>query len=147
MHTPDLTHRPPRSPRVRLGGYVLLARILDKCRATLAGKNGEYNFNCPLDRRFFEFVQLDAEAFKKQVEYGSGDGQMLAWVAEHSKVKPAITEILSWSAFEEQRVPGDVEMREFFHGLHKKVAPHRADIYTWFDLLDVDDHVSFGGKA
>jgi hypothetical protein len=28
--------------RARLGGFVLLPRILDKGRATLAGKNGEY---------------------------------------------------------------------------------------------------------
>ena len=34
----DLTQRPPRSPRVRLGGYAILARCLDKGRATLAGE-------------------------------------------------------------------------------------------------------------
>jgi hypothetical protein len=33
--------------RSRLGGFVLLPRILDKGRATLAGKNGEYNYNSP----------------------------------------------------------------------------------------------------
>jgi len=32
----DLTQRPPRSFRVRLGNYVVLARMLDKGRATLA---------------------------------------------------------------------------------------------------------------
>jgi Domain of unknown function (DUF5069) len=37
---PNLTQRPPRSPRVRLGGYVILPRILDKGRATLAGNAG-----------------------------------------------------------------------------------------------------------
>jgi len=41
----DLTERPPRSFRVRLGNYVILARMLDKGRATLAGKNGEYKYN------------------------------------------------------------------------------------------------------
>ena len=40
---PDLTQFPPRSPRVRLGGYVILPRCLDKCRASLAGKNGEFH--------------------------------------------------------------------------------------------------------
>ena len=30
--------RPPRSPRVRLGGYVLLPRMLDKGRALLNGE-------------------------------------------------------------------------------------------------------------
>jgi hypothetical protein len=38
----ELTQRPPRSPRGQLGGYVLLPRILDKGRALLAGKLGEY---------------------------------------------------------------------------------------------------------
>ena len=53
MSTPimsvDLTRRPPRSMRVRLGGFVILARMLDKGRATLAKKNGEYNYNSPTD--------------------------------------------------------------------------------------------------
>ncbi len=33
ISAPDLTQRPPRSPRVRLGGLVLLPRMLDKGRA------------------------------------------------------------------------------------------------------------------
>src|SRR5258707_8589435 len=51
----DLTRRPPRSMRQRLGGFVLLPRILDKGRAKLAKKNGEYNYDSPTDhhpRRF-----------------------------------------------------------------------------------------------
>ena len=31
----------PRSPRETLGGYVLAARAVDKCRAVLAGRQGE----------------------------------------------------------------------------------------------------------
>ena len=46
-NAPDLTQRPPRSPRVRLGGYVILPRMLDKGRATVAGKHGEYHYACP----------------------------------------------------------------------------------------------------
>jgi hypothetical protein len=37
----DLTKEPPRSPRVHVGGYALLARMADKGRATLNGKAGE----------------------------------------------------------------------------------------------------------
>jgi hypothetical protein len=40
---PDLSQHPPRSPRARLGGYVHLPRLLDKARAHLAGRMGEYN--------------------------------------------------------------------------------------------------------
>jgi hypothetical protein len=48
----DLTQRPPRSFRVRLGNYVVLARMLDKGRATLAGKNGDYIYNSPTDQHW-----------------------------------------------------------------------------------------------
>ena len=54
MQAIDLTQRPPRSPRVRLGGYVILPRMLDKGRATINNKAGEYHFNCPLDQRFLD---------------------------------------------------------------------------------------------
>ena len=56
IFAPDLTQRAPRSPRVRLGGYVVLPRVLDKGRATIARKNGEYHYDCPLDNMFFDFV-------------------------------------------------------------------------------------------
>ena len=61
-NAPDLTQRPPRSPRVRLGGYAILPRMLDKGRATIAGKQGEYIYACPLDQRFLEFVGISADA-------------------------------------------------------------------------------------
>ena len=48
--------------RSRLGGFVLLPRILDKGRATLAGKNGEYNYNSPTDQHLVRFLGLDLEA-------------------------------------------------------------------------------------
>jgi hypothetical protein len=145
MNGPDLTERPPRSPRVRLGGFVLLPRILDKCRATLAGTNGEYIYNCPLDQRFFSHFALDAEALKAEVQKGKGDGAILEWVNAAAKARP--TEIWSWSEAMERRVPSDLESRKFFTELHEKAAPQREDIGTWFDLLDLDDYVSYGGLA
>lgn len=46
-----------------------------------------------------------------------------------------------------QRGPGDVGSRDYFHGVHQQVAPKRTDIASWFDLLDMDDYASFGGKV
>jgi hypothetical protein len=142
----DLTQRPPRSPRVRLGGYVILPRMLDKGRATLIGKNGEYKYACPVDQRFLEFAGVDPEVLKTELASGKGDGEVLLWITSHARSKRTETEILAWSAYQEQRVPADVKTREFFHELHAKGAPEREDIATWFDLLDLDDYVSFGGK-
>jgi hypothetical protein len=147
LASPDLTEHPPRSPRVRLGGYVILARCLDKGRATLAGKNGEYHFNCPLDQRFLQFAGIDAEALKGQLAAGKSDGEVLEWIsqkAEHQRSEP---EIAAWSDFAERRVPADNESRGFFNDMLSKAAPKREDIATWFELLDVDDYASFGGKA
>jgi len=147
INATDLTQRPPRSPRVRLGGYVILPRMLDKGRATIAGKHGEYHYNCPLDQRFLEFTGIDVEKLKEQLASGKGDGEILEWISENGKCKHSQPEIVAWSAWQEQRVPGDVESREFFSELHKKAAPHREDINTWFDLLDLDDFVTFGERA
>jgi BMFP domain-containing protein YqiC len=145
LHAPDLTKQPPRSPRVRLGGYVTLPRMLDKGRATVAGKNGEYHYACPLDQRFLEFAGIDPEKLKK--ELGQSDREVLEWIEKNAKHKRTEVEIAAWSVVAEQRTPTDVESREYFNGLHKQAAPTREDITTWFDLLDVDDYVSFGGKA
>jgi hypothetical protein len=142
----DLTQHPPRSPRVRLGGYALLPRMLDKGRATLAEKNGEYKYACPLDQRFLDFVGIDPEALKQQLYTGKGDGEILEWIQENAKHKRTEPEIAAWSNYAEQRAPGDPESRKYFNDLHEKSAPQREDVRTWFDLLDLDDYVSFGGK-
>lgn len=143
---PDLRKQPPRSPRVRLGGYAVLARILDKGRATLAGMPGEYKFGCPLDQRFLDFVGLRAPALKKQLATGQGDGEILAWIEANAKHPRTEPEILAWSAWQDTRVPADPESREYFNELHKNSGPQREDIASWFDLLDLDDFASFGGK-
>ena len=147
MNPTDLTQRPPRSPRTRLGGFAILPRMLDKGRATIAGTHGEYNYACPLDERFLDFAGIDPEALKAQLTEGKGDGEILDWVLANSKNKQSEIEIRAWSAYCEQRSPADTESRAFFNEMHTKIAPKREDIVSWFDLLDLDDYVSFGGKA
>jgi hypothetical protein len=146
-NAPDLTKNPPRSPRVRLGGYTILPRMIDKGRATIAGKHGEYKYACPLDERFLEFAGIDPGALKKQLATGKGDGEILAWISKNAKYKRTDAEIAIWSDYSERRVPADSDSRKYFTELQEKSAPNREDVSTWFDLLDVDDYVSFGGKA
>jgi hypothetical protein len=145
-NAPDLTQRPPRSPRVRLGGYVLLPRMLDKGRAVIAGTNGEYNFNCPMDQHFLEFAGVNAGALKKQLAGGKSDTAILAWVEKNSKHKRNEAEIAAWSAYQEQRAPANTDGREYFQAEHARLAPQREDIASWFDYLDLDDYVTFGGQ-
>jgi hypothetical protein len=146
--SPDLTQHPPRSVRVRLGGYVLLPRMIDKCRAELAGKNGPYHYNCPLDQRLLAFAGVDADAFKAEVAKGKADGELLTWIQENQKQKRSDWEIAQWSTFRETAAPADNESREFVtSSIAEAKLGHREDLATWFDWLDADDFASYGGKA
>ena len=148
FNAPDLTQRPPRSPRCRLGGYVLLPRLLDKGRATLAGRHGEYHYNCPLDRRFFDFTGIDAKKLLAELKKGKGDGAILEWIHRHARPRRGLWEIHQWSDFQEYRGPdSDAETLQYFCACVGKLTKTREDIKTWADLLDLDDLVSFGGKA
>jgi hypothetical protein len=129
-----------------LGGFVILPRMLDKCRAVLAGKAGEYHYACPLDQQFLEFSGVDPEALKRKVAEGASDTEVLEWVRGNAKPLRNGAEIAAWSAWQEQRAPGDLEDNEYLHGVQKALAPKRDDIVTWFDMLDLDDFASYGGK-
>ena len=144
---PDLTQHPPRSPRVRLGGFVHLPRLLDKARAFAAGKIGDYDYNCPLDKRFFNFVGIDPDKFLAAVKTGKGDVAMLAWVNKHARLPRPAWEVEAWSRWLENLGPGDAERHARFAESISELAAGREDIRTNFDRLDLDDYVSFGGKA
>jgi hypothetical protein len=148
IHAPDLTQRPPRSPRCRLGGFVLLPRMLDKARATAAGKQGEYHYNCPIDQHILNFLGLDPEALMTEIKAGKGDGEILEWALAAAKHKRAPWEIEQWSAYHDKRGPdSDAETLPFFAEKVGELSQTREDIKAWFDLLDTDDHVTFGGGA
>lgn len=144
----DLTQRPPRSFRVRLGNYVVLARMLDKGRATLAGKNGEYIYNSPTDQHLVQFLGFDPDALLKELATGKSDGEILEWVQTHSETPRAPWEIEAWSAFMDKRTPDtDAETLAFFAEHLGRLSKTREDVKTFFEFGELDDYVSFGGKA
>lgn len=148
LAAPDLTQRPPRSPRVRLGGYVLLPRLLDKGRASLADKLGEYKYHCPLDQNWTRFTGVDADALKTELATGKGDGEILEWIEQNQKHPRSAWEIQQWSDFQDRRGPdSDEETLAFFAKYVSDLSKTRTDLRTWADVIDLDDHVSFGGKA
>ena len=143
----DLTQRPPRSFRVRLGNYVVLVRMLDKGCATLAGKNGEYIYNSPADQRLVQFLGFDPDVLLQELAAGKGDGEMLEWVQAHSKTPRSPWEIEAWSAFMDKRAPdSDAETLAFFAEHLGRLSKTREDVKTWFEFGELDDYVSFGGK-
>ena len=146
MHVIDLTQRPPRSPKTRLGGYALLPRCLDKCRADIAGKAGEFRYACPNDQQWLTFAGVDPDALKAEVAKGGGDGEVLKWIEANQKNKLSAAEIETWSDGQDKRKPTP-ENQDFFDKYLKECGPNRTDIRYWSDLLDLDDYVTYGGKA
>ena len=147
MKAPNLTQRPPRSPRVRLGGHTILPRLLDKARAVIAGTAGEYKYNNPNDGHFFRFTGISPDDLYEQVKTGAGDWEMLQWVTEHATLKRTALEIQQWADWTETVAFNDVEMRDWFTDQIKRLNPAREDLRGTFDYLDLDDYVRFGGVA
>jgi hypothetical protein len=145
LSAPDLTQHPPRSPRVQLGGYVHLPRLIDKARAVIAGKPGEYHYNCPLDQQFFRFTGIGHEAMLAEIKKGGSDSDILAWVRGQTTRLPS--EVAAWSLWMRTHAPGGKDGHAWFGEVIKGASAGRDDVFGFFDLLDLDDYVTFGGKA
>lgn len=148
ISAPDLTQRPPRSPRCHLGGYVILPRLLDKGRATIIGRNGEFKYNAPFDQHIINFLGFEAEALLEQLAAGKGDREILEWLKTAAEFQPHPWEIEQWSEYMIRRAPdSDADTLVFFFRRVRSFSRTREDIKTWMDLIDLDDFVTFGGKA
>jgi len=136
----DLTQAYPRSPRETLAGYVIAARTLDKCRASLVGRGGEYRYASYLDRLFFEFSGLDPEKFKELVATGAGDAEVAAWIQQHATARPGI-ELIKWNnRLRETRISDLPDKnQEFMESYIPKFVPRNRPVYTWFDVYDLEE--------
>ena len=136
----DLTHEFPRSPRETLAGYVLAARVLDKCRAAIAGTLGEYHFDCPLDRFFFQFTGIDPKLFRSFVATGADDAAVATWIWEHGTSHSRI-EIIKWNNQIREARLGDMpqEIQEFLEGYISKHLPAGRVVYRWLDVYDIEE--------
>ncbi len=138
---PDLRTGFPRSPReTAIGGYVIAARALDKCRAALAGVQGEYNWDCPLDKRFFEFAGIDSAAFRSFVATGATDEEVSGWVKAHAK-QQAPEEIILWNNKERDRRLSDLSPKSqvYMEEYIQKNIPRNRVIHHYFDLYDIEE--------
>jgi hypothetical protein len=134
----DLTKEPPRSPRIRVGGYAILGRTIDKCRALVAGNIGEYHFNCPLDNMLFGFKGVKGDDFKAQIENGASDQQMAEWLDQAGEKKTP-EEIKRWGEeVEASSLYNHPEKRDYFIEESKKLGLDPAKTTT-FDWLEADD--------
>ena len=142
MTTKDLTKEAPRSPRSRIGDYALMARMIDKGRASLNGTAGEYHFACPLDQMLFSYKSVAADDVKQVLASGASDDEILDWFGKHGTPKTA-DETKAWSdGVEAIRPHENPEQKEWFAG---ECAPLGLDPVktTLVGYLETDDRVSF----
>ena len=95
-----------------------------------------------------KFLGFDPDALLKELATGKAAGEILEWVQAHSKTPRSPWEIEAWSAFMEKRAPdSDAETLAFFAEHLGRLSKTREDVKTSFELGELDDYVSFGGKA
>lgn len=138
----DLTKEPPRSPHDALGGYKSLPRMIDKCRATINDNNGEYNYDCPLDKRLLGFKNISGDEFKSYVAEGQTDEEIMEWFQINGEFKTD-EEIAEWSAQADGKdYSQKEEKKKWFIPDCEKLGldPFKTSL---FDYLDADDKASF----
>lgn len=145
---PDLRSRAPRSPRARLGGFAILPRLLDKCRADIAGCIGEYHTNCAIDQEFLAFSEIEYESLRGRLVEGLSDGEVLEWIKGSTRNSRTPWEISQWSDYQNHRSPApNTDLYAYFSDTLSVIGSGREDIRSWADFLDLDDYCSFGGTA
>ena len=134
----DLRTQFPRSMRTTLAGYAHLARMIDKCRAVLAGTEGEYIYPCPMDERLMDFAGITGEQFTAAVKAHPTDEGVETWFRKTARPHPA-AELEAWNSELLVRGPSSPESAERFKKYHDAADPSRIDITAWADLQDLEE--------
>lgn len=134
----DLRKSFPRSMRFQLANYAHLARMIDKCRAVLAGTEGEYIYPCPMDDRLLEFAGITSEQFTAAVKANPTDEGVVTWFGK--KAKPHRSdELEEWNQQLLARGPSSPESAARFKKYLAAIDPTRTDITAWSDLQDLEE--------
>ena len=134
----DLRKSFPRSMRSKMEGYVHLPRMIDKCRAVLAGTEGEYIYPCPMDDRLVEFAGITADQFTAAVKANPSDDTVAKWFTQTANVYPS-AELEEWNRMMLNRGPSTSKMQEYFNQLRDAADPSRTDLTAWADLQDLEE--------
>ena len=134
----DLRRSFPRSMQSKMEGYVHLARMIDKCRAVLAGTEGEYIYPCPMDEQLMKSAGITADQFTAAVKPNPSDEAVAKWFTRTAKGHPP-AELEAWNRMMLTRRPSTPEKQEYFNKLRDAVDPSRTDLTSWADLQDLEE--------
>ena len=138
----NLRERPPRDPRVRLGGLMMLARTVDKARAALpGGEPGQYFITPGLSAWLLARLKLTETEFLELVRLAENDDAVVAALA--GILLPERCERVN-AFLESLRVQDTTpELREPFVRLY---GSQPADALI-IDVLTADDRAMFSGST
>jgi hypothetical protein len=135
----DLTTSYPRSVREKYLGVVQLGRAVDKGIATANGLNGEYNYDCPMDKAVLGFLGIDGNALLDVIKSAQSASEIEAYLKPFvDKKSPAQIEAFN-EEFLSHGPDAGSDAEKYFLNLRNEVAPGRTDVTTWPDLLDLDE--------
>ena len=112
--------------------------MIDKCRAVLAGTEGEYIYPCPMDERLLEFAGLTAQQFTEAVKSSHTDDSVAQWFGHVAKPH-ARAEMEAWNHLMLSRGPSTPEKQASYNKYRDAVDPSRTDLTSWADLQDLEE--------
>ena len=140
MQPLDLSKQPPRSPKVELDGLVMLARTIDKLRASLpSGNMGAYKIE-GFSQRMLEAVGISEEQLREAVAQAQSDRDVVDWLRAHAdwaKLVEASNAIC-------HRNLDDVDRVKFAQ--RYPIVTKKPELYYLVDVLDADDADMFARR-
>jgi len=132
----DLTKDYPRSPREQLDGMMLLPRAIDKARAQIEGKLGDYAYyGCRFNLKLFNTLGVTEDEFLDSVRTAPDDDAMLEWIRDYVRPeREKVTKMNDWVLHNE---PANDKEREEFCDELEKIDPGNDSVNTWTDLVDL----------
>jgi hypothetical protein len=141
MEALDLTRQRPRSPQTLLDDLELLmmARTVDKIRATLPGGNLGVYWMTGFSERMLEALGIEEEALRQAVASASSDKDVAQWVRENSD--PSRYEAIN-VAMQERKIADMLHDDAWVarYPIVKRLPPEMS----LFDMLIEDDAEIFG---
>lgn len=133
----DLTRDYPRGPREQLDGMMLLPRAIDKARAQLEGKLGEYKYyGCRFNLHLFNTLGVTEDEFLDAVRRSPNDEAVVEWIREY--VRPERDKVEKMHHWVLHNEPASNEREEFCDEL-EKIDPGNDYVNTWTELIDLEE--------
>ncbi|MDP6348321.1 MAG: DUF5069 domain-containing protein [Chloroflexota bacterium] len=136
----DLTTGVPRSPYERMLGMVFLPRTIDKARAELAGKGGEYLFRGGQSAPGLDLLGITPEELFEALCENPTDADIRAWITANAAM-PGNLEIARYNRYaieRRARTPEQIEWhRNYLAGIG---IEHLAEILTMYERLEWDEN-------